>query len=52
MDMIPLWFSKIIEVFGSPITLFGFTFSMWEVFLFGAVSKIIGWFLSEVFTGE
>ncbi len=46
MDTISLWFLKIIEIFKIPITLFGFTFSMWEVFLYGAAAKIIGWFLS------
>lgn len=40
------------RVFSLPITLYGFTFSLWEVFAFSAVSCIIGRFLAEVFFGD
>ncbi len=41
-----------LKFFDYPITLYGFTFSLWQVFLFSAVICIIGRFLAEVFLGD
>lgn len=40
------------KIFDLPITLYGFTFSFWQVFAFGAVSCIVGRFLAEVFLDD
>ncbi len=36
----------------TELTLWGYTFSMWQVFLFGMVASIIIWILWEVFAGD
>lgn len=40
------------RIFDLPITLYGFTFSLWQVFAFSAVTVIVGKFLAEVFFGD
>jgi len=45
-------FAWTLEVFRIEFTLYGFTFSLWQVFAFGAVAAIIGRFLWEVFFGD
>lgn len=40
------------RIFALEFTLYGFTFSLWQVFAFGAVTVIIGKFLAEVFLGD
>ena len=40
------------QLFTHDFTLYGFTFSFWQVFLFSAVSGIIGKILAEVFFGD
>lgn len=40
------------EVFSLQFTLYGFTFSFWEVFLFDTVAGILALVLKEVFLGD
>ena len=40
------------EVFALEFTLYGFTFSLWQVFAFSAVAGIVGRILAEVFFGD
>lgn len=40
---------KIVELFSIEFTLYGFTFSMWQVFLFDFAAGIVTWILVEVF---
>lgn len=42
-------FSWVVEVFSIEFTIYGFTFSMWQVFLFDIAAAIVAWFLREVF---
>lgn len=42
-------FSAVVELFKIEFTIYGFTFSMWQVFLFNIAAGIVGWFLREVF---
>lgn len=42
-------FSWILELFMYEFTIYGVTFSMFQVFVFGAVAEIIGWFLGRLF---
>lgn len=37
-----------VAVFKAEMTLYGFTFSWWEVFFWGLVAGLIIWFLKEV----
>jgi len=41
--------SATVQIFSVEFTIYGFTFSFWEVFLFGIVVSIIGWFLAKLF---
>ena len=38
-----------LELFQYEFTIYGVTFSMFEVFIFSAVASIIGWFIGKVF---
>ena len=40
---------KTVELFSIEFTIYGFTFSMWQVFLFDFVAGIVIWFIVEVF---
>lgn len=44
--------SNTLRVFSLEFTLYGFTFSLWEVFLFSAVVGIIARILGEIFFGD
>lgn len=48
---IGLVFEKVLELFQIEFTIYGFTFSMWEVFLFDFAAAIIVWIICEVFLG-
>ncbi len=41
-----------LRIFDLQFTLYGFTFSLWEVFLFSAAAGIAGKILGEVFFGD
>lgn len=41
-----------LQAFSYEFTLYGFTFSLWEVFVFGTVVVIVGRLLCEVFFGD
>lgn len=38
-----------VELFSVEFTIYGFTFSMWQVFLFDIAAGIVIWVLVEVF---
>ena len=42
-------FSWIMELFMYEFTLYGVTFSMFQVFVFSTVASIIGWFIGRLF---
>lgn len=46
---IGLVFEKVVELFSVEFTIYGFTFSLWQVFLFTIVADIVIWVLVEVF---
>lgn len=41
-------FSWVVEIFSLEFTIYGFSFSMWQVFLFDIVVAIVGWLLGKV----
>lgn len=48
MEIIGEFFQLIIKFFQIPITVYGFTFSFWDVFLFTIVVSIIAYFIGGV----
>lgn len=52
MEILATLFSKVIEAFKLPITLFGFTFSYWEVFCFVIVMSILCYIIGGIFSGD
>lgn len=44
--------TAVVGLFQKPLTLYGFTFSFWEVFLFTAVVGIIAFILGGIFGGR
>ena len=45
------FFSAALEVFQTPLALYGFSFSIWQVFCFSAVVGVAAWVLHELFIG-
>ena len=41
---------KVVELFSIEFTIYGFTFSLWQVFLFDIAASIVIWVLVEVFS--
>ena len=44
-----LLIEKTVELFSIEFTIYGFTFSMWQVFLFDIAAGIVAWFIGKVF---
>ena len=44
--------SAALALFKMEFTLWGFTFSFWEVFCFVVIASIIAWIIGEVFLGD
>lgn len=42
-------FAWVVELFSIEFTIYGFTFSLWQVFLFDIAIGIVAWFLGKVF---
>ena len=45
-------FSVVLKLFQIELTIYGFTFWLWQVLLFTAVVDIIAWVVWELFLGE
>lgn len=41
-----------LDIFKTELTLFGVTFSMWQVFMFTAVAGIVAWMIGKIFQGD
>ncbi len=41
--------SATVKLFSMEFTIYGFTFSFWEVFLFGIAAGIVAWILAKLF---
>ena len=52
MSDIAVLFSYVLQLFQIGFTLYGFTFSLWEVFVFSVVAALICRVLWEVFFGD
>lgn len=45
MEDMQAMFTATLALFKTPLTLYGFTFSMWEIFLWGIVAGLLIWFV-------
>lgn len=52
MSDIATLFSYVLQLFQIEFTLYGFTFSLWEVFIFSVVASLVAWLLWEVFLSD
>ena len=52
MEVLQSWLSSVLDVFQVPITIFGFTFSFWDVFLWSIVAGLVLTFLGGLFNGD
>lgn len=41
--------SATVQLFSIEFTIYGFTFSFWEVFLFSIAASVAAWFLGKLF---
>lgn len=41
-------FTAVVELFKIEFTLYGFTFSLWQVFLFDIAAGIVAWLIGKV----
>ena len=48
MNDLTALFAKTVELFSLEFTLYGFTFSLWQVFCFDIVVAIVGWGIGKV----
>lgn len=44
-------FSAVVELMSIEFTLYGFTFSMWQVFLFDIAAGIVAWIIGKILLG-
>ena len=51
MEMLGALFSTVVAIMQIDLTIFGFTFSLWQVFVFDIVVSILAWIIAEVFLG-
>lgn len=49
MEYFQIFMSKIFDFMKVPITVWGFTFSYWDIFLLTILASLIGYFVREVF---
>lgn len=52
MEAMSALFSGVVDLFKVEFTLFGVTFSLWEVFLFTIAASITLWILKELFLSD
>lgn len=45
-------YSSILDLFQMEFTIYGFTFSLWQVFCFDIVVGIVAWGLGKVFFND
>lgn len=45
-------FSAVLEAFQIEFTIYGFTFSLWQVFCFDIVAGLVAWGIGKVFFND
>lgn len=44
--------SAVLELFKTEFSIYGFTFSFWQIFCFTVVASIVCWLIGEVLLGD
>ena len=52
MELVGAMITSTVDLFKLEFTLFGFTLSFWQVFLFSCVAGIVAWILWRIFIDE
>lgn len=52
MEIMQSWLTAVLSVFQVPFTLYGFTFSLWDVFLWSLVAGLLFAFIGGTFNGD
>ncbi len=52
MDLIRVWLSCVWKFFNIPITIFGYTFTFWQIILFGALGGIFAMIVKKLIGGD
>lgn len=52
MEDLRMTFEATLGVFKVPFTLWGYTFTFWEVFLWTAVAGLLLWFVGRLFDDD
>lgn len=52
MEILSILFTSSYEIMNIDITLFGFTFSFWDVFIWSLVAGIIGYLIVRFFVHD
>lgn len=52
MEMLGSLFTHVLDLFQLEFDLFGFSFSMWQVFIWSTIATIIARIIGEVFFGD
>jgi len=50
MEALGNLFASAVAIFKTPMTVFGFTFSWWDVFIWSIVAGLLIWFIGRVFS--
>ncbi len=51
MEILFSAFNAIMQGFKTPMTIYGFTFSFWDIMVFSALVSILGYFIGKVIYG-
>lgn len=49
METLGSVFSSALGIFKTPMNIFGFTFSWWDVFIWSIVAGLLIWFIARIF---
>ena len=52
MEVIGVLFDSVLGLFKYEFTIYGFTFSFWEVFMFSAIMSIVAYFIGRLFSDD
>lgn len=50
IEDVGVWIDMTMAFFTLPFTIYGFTFSFWDVFLWTTVASLLIWFLGRLFS--
>lgn len=51
MENLAIFFGLVVDLFDIPMTVYGFTFSFWDVFMFCLFASALCYFIGGFFSG-